>query len=81
MPPKPGPIPSPRPTYEALADAGGASRPRPIAAVFEVEDLSVLYGGFRAVRDVDHEVHRTRSPRSSVPRAAASRRCCAASTA
>ena len=71
----------------AAARRAPRSQPAPtttdaaLPVVFEVRDLSVYYGDFRAVRDVNLDVRSTRSPPSSARPAAARPPCCAASTA
>ena len=50
--------------------------------IFELENLDLYYGSFRAVRGVKHgDPASARSPRSSVRRLRQGPRCCAASTA
>ena len=47
-----------------------------------VRDLNFYYGSFHALKDINLDIpEQARSPPSSAPRAAASRRCCAPSTA
>ncbi len=67
-------------TDDAPTCLGRADPETPI--VVELQDLSCFYGDFRAVRNIDLTVRKQRDhgPHRTV-RAAASRRCCARSTA
>ena len=47
----------------------------------EIKNLSVFYGKFRAVTEINMEIQKTRSRPSSAPPAAANPPCCAPSTA
>ena len=64
--------------------AVAATRARPGIAdpILEIDELSLWYGEKQALHDISLTIpEQARSPPSSAPRAAASRRCCAASTA
>ena len=67
-------------------EVGDATRPtaQDLAASptrIDVEGLDVFYGDHRALKDVSIKIRASRSPRLSVLRAAASRRCYVALTA
>jgi hypothetical protein len=49
----------------------------PGTTIFDVQNVSIWYGSFKAVTDVSLPVYETRSPRSSARPVAASRPCCA----